>query len=121
MNEEQKKAIERLTNLAQEKNNNWLGSTNIAAMKIVLDMLNPDMDYICKQLSIIAKESGFSPDEILDDYRAMERKALEYDELVKKNKELELENQALKNNQANCPAMNTSGFKCNFKKYWRDK
>lgn len=55
----------------------------------------------------------FSEDiSIEDDFKF--EKAIE--NLIKAYKELELENQALKNNQANCPAMNTSGFKCNFKK-----
>ena len=36
----EKKAIGRLTNLAQEKNSNWLGLTNIKAMKTVLYYVN---------------------------------------------------------------------------------
>lgn len=42
-----------------------------------------------------------------------ERQAIE--NLLTRYKQLELENQALKNNQANCPAINTSGFKCKLK------
>lgn len=34
------KAIGRLINLAQEKNSNWLGLTNIKAMQLVLDYVN---------------------------------------------------------------------------------
>ena len=32
-------AISRLTNLAQEKNKNWLGATNISAMQKVLEIV----------------------------------------------------------------------------------
>lgn len=43
------------------------------------------------------------------------------DKLLKRYKELELENQALINNQANCPAMNTSGFKCKLKELLEER
>lgn len=37
--DKRKKAIERLTNIAQEKNANWLGHTNIEALEIALDYI----------------------------------------------------------------------------------
>ena len=44
----------------------------------------------------------------LEDLKALQN-------LLTRYKQLELENQALKNNQANCPVVNTSGFKCKLK------
>lgn len=74
-------AIQRLTNLAQEKNINWLGGTNIEAMKIVLKIANPSMEDVIDKINTISKECGFDPDKALEDYRTMERKSLAYDEI----------------------------------------
>lgn len=81
------KAIERITNLAQEKNVNWLGATNIEAMKILLNIIQPSLDDLFNQINEVADKVGFDANETLKNYREMENKAAKYDKIEKIIKE----------------------------------
>lgn len=81
------KAIERITNLAQENNINWLGETNIEAMKILLSIVQPSLDDLFNQINEISREVGFDADLTLKSYREIKCKAAKYDEIEKIIKE----------------------------------
>lgn len=61
-------AIRRLTNLAQEKNANWLGLTNIEAMEVVLKDLEEKNKFIAKLIFKIGKKENKKFEDIIKEY-----------------------------------------------------
>lgn len=65
---ETKDAIRRLTNLAQEKNANWLGLTNIEAMEVILKEFQEKENLINKLIFRIATIEGKDFEDIRREY-----------------------------------------------------
>lgn len=66
-----------------------------------------------EDIEIIKKHYVFTTNHTLDDENKRFKQAIE--NLIKAYKELERENQMLKNTKNNCPHLSTSGVSCNIK------